>query len=667
MNEKEIFQRIKKLRKEIDIHRKQYHKGGKECISAEALDALKHELEVLEYKHPDVASNTSPTKKIEYTRSRGFEKVTHTIPQWSFNDVFTENELNIFDERVKKNTSLPYTYFCEEKIDGVKIILEYEKGLFVRASTRGDGKMGENVTAHMQKAKGVLAQLHTPATIIVEGEAVILKKEFKRINSVRKKNNLPLYANPRNLTAGSLRRLDPDPLITHVLSFVAYDIAQEQGVLYTTQESEYVRLKELGFLVSDLSVKHEDTRAVYAFWKQQEKKTNLRSYGVDGIVVKVNELEVQKKLGYTGKAPRFAIACKFRAEEATTIIEDIVFQVGRTGVVTPVAQLRSVFIDGSTISRATLHNEDYIHELDVRVGDTVVVHKAGDIIPRIAHVLKPLRPKGTRRFVFPTHIPECGGDGSIQRVDGEAAYRCIQHNSPTQVIEQLAHFASRGAVDIQGVSIKIIEKFYNAGLVSEWADFYTLVPDDISTLPGFKELSAQNIVNAIANKTHIPFNRLIVGLSIKGVGEETARLLADIFPSLNALRSTSQEEFEDIHALGLEIAKSLVSFFKHKGRMRALDTLLKHITVLYGRSQSIKSDFFGKRITITGSFKGYSREKIKDMLLQQGAFIRTSVSKKTDIVLIGKNPGLTAKKARNLSIKTMNEQQALKAFTHLQT
>ena len=660
MNMNTARRRIQKLQKEIKQHREQYHRGEETSLSPEALDALKHELETLEREHPNLATDGSPTTTIAHTRPRGFEKVVHQVPQWSFNDVFTQEEFSEFDARVQKNASSPYTYFCEEKIDGVKIILEYTGGLFTCASTRGDGRVGEDVTAHIRHARGVPERLTLATDIIVEGEAVMLKKEFERINTIRKKHNLSPYANPRNLTAGTLRRLDPDPLVTRSFSFIAYDIARERGVARRTQEEEYRHLKKLGFTTSPKSVRCEDVRAVFAFWKKQEAAAHKRPYGVDGIVVKVNELAVQQTLGYTGKAPRFAIACKFRSEESTTVIEDIVFQVGRTGVVTPVARLFSVFIDGSTVARATLHNEDYIRELDIRIGDTVVIHKAGDIIPEVKQVLRGLRPRGTKRFIFPAYIPECGGDGAVHRLEGEAAYRCVHRDSPVQVIQRLAHFVSKNALDIQGVSVKVVQALYEAGLVNTWAGFYTLIPDEIAVLDGFGDLSARNIIAAIADRSRVPLNRLLVGLSIDGVGVETARVLADSFLTLDAVRAATRDDFEAIPAVGPETADSLTAFFKHKGQSRALDVLLKHITVYYTRRfAQTDTPVSGRRLVITGSFGGYTREHIKELLTRNGAFVSATLSRKTDLALVGKHPGSTVRKAETLGVKTLDEPGSL--------
>ena len=654
MNEKEAQKRIAKLQKEINFQRKKYHTGEKEDISPQALDSLKHQLTDLEKAYPHLKKKTSPSDRIEHTPIRGFKKVTHSVPQWSFNDVFNEEEFIAFDTRVKKYTDANHTYFCEQKLDGVKIILEYRDGIFFRASTRGDGKIGEDVSFHITLISTIPQTICHKGDLVVEGEAIILKKNFEAINKEREKNELDIYANPRNLVAGTLRRLEIDEAIERKVSFFAYDISLDTQRTFKTQEEKHSALKTFGFPVADGEQKCLSIKEVVSYWKKSEKKMQIHPYEIDGVVIKVNEIQYQQDMGYTGKAPRFAIAFKFRAEEATSVVEDIFFQVGRTGVITPVAKLTPVFLDGSTVSRSTLHNEDYVKELDLRIGDSVIIEKAGDIIPKVVSVIHSLRPKGTKPFSFPKHIPECGGDGLIERVEGKSAYRCVTRDSKKQIIERIAYFTSKHAVDIEGFSIKTIEALYNAGYIQTYSDIYLLQKDDIASLPGFGELSAKNLIDAIQLKKRIPFHKFLIGLSIDGVGESKALLLADRFQTIEKLMSASFDEIQSIHTLGPEIAQHCVTFFKNKKNISLLKKLLSHITLTYSTHK--KQTFFtGKKIAITGTFSRWGRRTLKEKINIMDAFFVSSVSKHTDIVFVGEHPGSSKEKAEILNIDIMYE------------
>ncbi len=466
---KDIQERVQKLRTTIDHHRYLYHVKDIEEISPEALDSLKDELVKLEQEYPELITSDSPTQRVAGEPLPEFQKITHKIPQWSFNDAFTEDDIRDFDARVKKVAGGGVTYTCELKIDGLKIVLEYEKGLLKSAGTRGNGVVGENVTMNVRTIESVPLKLKRAVDVIVEGEVWMGKKQLEKLNEEQKKKDLPLFANPRNVAAGSIRQLDPKMAASRKLDTFIYDVAQtsEKFPPYQHQELEY--LQELGFKVNN-HFKHVKTiDDVITYWKEwSSKKRDKLDYQIDGVVVKVDEHESQQKLGYTGKAPRFGIAFKFAAEQVTTIVEDIQLQIGRTGVLTPVAHLKPVLVAGSTVSRATLHNEDEIKRLDVRVGDTVVIQKAGDVIPDILKVMTELRTGKEKAYTFPAIVPECGGDGRIERVPGQAAWRCVAKDSYVQQKRKLYYFVSKSAFDIEHLGPKVIDVLLDNNLISFW-------------------------------------------------------------------------------------------------------------------------------------------------------------------------------------------------------
>ena len=651
---KDVRDRAKKLRAEIARLRDLYHKEDISEISDTALDSLKHELAAIEQKYPTLVTADSPTQVIAGGVKKGFSKVTHSVRQWSFNDVFSEEELCEFDERTRRFLNIekdaPLAYFAEEKIDGVKVILQYKSGVLTTAATRGDGVVGENITDNALTINDVPRTLKKPVDIIVEGEVYLTTKDLERINKDRKKAGEEEYANPRNLVAGSLRHLDPAVTASRNLRVFIYDIGQYEKTP-KTQEEEMRELESLGFLVNKNRKLCKSVSDMVSFWRAREKKRDKLDYWIDGIVVKVNDRSYQQHLGYTGKAPRFAVALKFPAEEVSTVLEDIVFQVGRTGVVTPVANLRAVGIAGTTVSRATLHNEDQIARLDVRIGDTVVVRKAGDIIPEIISVVKNLRPKNARQFVWPKRVDGCGGDGRIERVPGTAAWRCADRDSHELTVRRLAHFSSKKALDIDGLGERTVRQLVDEGMVQEYADVFTLTKDMILSLEGFKEKSADNLIEAIAEKRSVPLPRLLFGLSIDGVGEEVAMMLADRFGSLEKIRAASTEELESVHGVGDVLAESVVGWFADPVKRKALDSLLKHLSITTTTKKiDANHPLNGKRIVVTGRIEGYGRDEIKEILRSFGVSISESISKNTDYLFAGEDPGSKLEKAETLGI-----------------
>ena len=639
------------LRKEVTRLRALYHEKDQSEISDEALDSLKHELAEIEKKYPALVMADSPTQVVAGSVKQGFTKVPHEIRQWSFNDVFSDEEFVEFDARVRRflGSDTPVDYVVEEKIDGVKIVLTYVDGTLVTAATRGDGTVGEDVTDNVQTIAGVPHVLTEAVSLIVEGEVYLTVSELDRVNAERSKDGQEPYANPRNLVAGSLRQLDSSVTASRNLQAFIYDIARSDR-MPDTQEAETALLKRLGFPVNGEHRLCRTTDAVLAFWRAREKKRETLPYWIDGVVVKVNSRQYQERLGYTGKAPRYAVALKFPAEQVTTVLEDIVFQVGRTGVVTPVAQLHPVAVAGTTVSRATLHNEDQVTRLDVRIGDTVIVQKAGDIIPEVLSVVKNLRPKGAKKYVWPKQVAGCGGDGSIERVAGSAAWRCVERESDELRIRRFAYFVGKEALDVDGFGERTVRQLVEKGLVAGYADFFTLTLEDVLSLEGFKDKSAQNLIDAIAARREVPFTRLLVGLSIDGVGEEVAHMLSEHFSDFDALFSASVEDIQSIHGIGEVLAVSVVSWWRSAVNRRMFRDLMKHITVQPPVRAAGDHPLSGKTVVVTGRIDGYGRDEIKRLLRACGARVSDSVSEKTDYVFSGEGSGSKARKAEDLKI-----------------
>ncbi len=656
-------ERLQQLRETVAYHRARYHEHDAPEISDEAYDALLGELRVLELK---VEGEVSAADVVGGATSEAFAKVKHTVRQWSFDNVFTEAELREWDVRVKRLISeadhslAELSYVAEHKIDGLKLIMEYRAGKFVRAATRGDGVVGENVTHTAVTIASLPKQLKKAVDLICVGEVWLGEKEFARINQEREKAGEALFANPRNAAAGSLRQLDPAAAASRKLSLTVYDIdlfeAHDTNVpAPMTQWEELQLLAQLGLPTSRDSKLCKNIDEVQHFYDTWLSKRDSLPHGIDGVVMKVNDVSLQQLLGYTAKAPRFGMAYKFPAVEATTVVEDIALQVGRTGVITPVAHLRPVFIDGSTVSRATLHNEDNIARLDIRVGDTVVLRKAGDIIPEILSVVLSLRPKNTKPYKFPKTVPECGGDGSIERIPGEAAYRCVSKDSGALHRHRLYYFVSKGALNVDGVGPKLIDLFLEYGLISTYADLFTLTEGDLRDLPGFKEKAAQNVIEAVEKARSVPLYRLLVGLSIENVGEETARLIADTFGSLEAIKRASREEVAAIYGVGDVVADSLVSWFSDPLHQKTLAELLPHLTIENPAPMATSAALEGKTFVLTGTLDSLSRDEAKDRIRQLGGKVSSSVSKKTDYVVVGADPGSKAAEAKKLGVLTLTE------------
>ncbi len=662
--------RANELAKLIAHHQKLYHEKDAPEISDEAYDSLVSEFLALTAQYPSLAGTYVVTDAVGGRPDDAFAKVKHRVRQWSFDNVFTDAELILWEERLMRVLEKEglgkekVSYVSEHKIDGLKVVLEYEQGALVRASTRGDGEVGEDVTHTARTIRDIPHTLKKPVTLVAVGEVWLGEDEFERINTAREARGEQLFANPRNAAAGSLRQLDPSVTRERKLSFFAYDIDfLEEGVvpLPETQFAELTLLKNLGFTTNPHAHLCATLSDAIGDYKKWAPKKHSMPYGMDGTVLKVNEVRLQKILGYTAKSPRFGIAYKFPSVQATTIVEDIVLQVGRTGVLTPVAHLRPVLIAGSTVSRATLHNEDQIKRLDIRIGDTVVLQKAGDVIPEIISVVFELREKGAQLYRFPTNVPECGGDGSIERIPGMSAWRCVAKDSDALHRQLLYYFASRGAMNIDGLGPRIIDLLLDNNLINTASDLFTLTPGDLIGLPGFKEKSAQNVIEAIAKVKTISLERFLTALSIPHVGEETARIIAEEFKTIEKIRSASSETLAEVYGVGAIVADSLVTWFHDAHHRHELDTLLTHIRVeKFESTKNVHTALSGKTVLFTGTLAGMSREEAEARAREAGAHVTSSVSKKTDYVIVGTDPGSKVEKAVTLGVAILDEAGFLK-------
>jgi DNA ligase (NAD+) len=656
---KEAAERAAQLRETIAKYRALQHEQDQTPISPEALDSLKYELHELEGKYPELVTPDSPTQVVAGAPLPFLLKVTHKVPQWSFNDAFTEEDIRAFDKRARKITGTDPSYALELKIDGLKIVLTYEKGQLISAATRGDGVIGEDVTHNIRTISSIPQKLPRPIDIVVEGEVYLTRSGLAKLNTLRKKQEEPVFANPRNAAAGSIRQLDPSIAAARPLQVFVYDIAQLSEPLPSTQSGELELLHKLGFPVNP-EHNHADTlEEVFSYWRKWEKGKGKLDYQLDGVVLKVESRREQEMLGYTGKAPRFAIAYKFPPEQVETILEDISLQVGRTGKLTPVAHLRPVSVAGTTVARATLHNEDFIKQKDIRIGDTVILQKAGDIIPEIVAVIPELRPKKTKQWIFPTHSPLCGGKGEIERIPGEAAHRCKVAGSFEQQARWLAHFAGRSALDIHGMGKETVRLLMEHKLVSTADDFFTLTADELKALPLFEETKATKLMEAITAARKVPLDRLLIALGIPHVGEEIAYLLATRFQTLKALSSAAPGTLADIEGIGTIIGKAVSEWFSDRENRLLIERLGKHLTILKVTAPS-KGPLSGETVVITGTLPTLSREEAEALVRHAGGKAASSVSKKTSFVVAGESAGTKLETANRLGVSVIEEAEFLK-------
>jgi DNA ligase (NAD+) len=670
MNRNEAEKRLEKLRSAIEKYRYHYHVLNESLISEEALDSLKYELVEIETQFPDLITPDSPSQRVAGAPLPGFTKIRHTVPQWSFNDAFSDQDMRDFDTRVKKMLTEKYdkpispTYTVELKIDGLKIVFTYKKGKLVTAATRGDGKVGEDVTENVKTIEAVPLTLSEPVDLVAEGEAYMPKSQFEKLNKLQKKNGEELYMNPRNITAGTIRQLDPRIVAERKLSTFVYDISDANFSVPHTQTAELQKLRQLGFRVNPHFKQCKTIEEVITFWHAWHTKKEKEDYLIDGVVVKISEREYQEALGYTGKAPRWGIALKFPAEQVTTVVEDIALQVGRTGVITPVAHLRPVLVYGSMVSRATLHNEDEIVRLDVRIGDTVILQKAGDVIPDIVQVLRELRPKNSHAFSMPKKCPECGTPLAkkivgTKNTEMSAALYCGNERCPAKDRRTLYHFTSKHAYDIEHLGPKNLDLLLDAGLITSRADIFTLKKGDLLELPRMGEKSVDNMLAAIEKARIQPLDRFIVGLSIAEVGEETARDLASYFGTFEKLVKASREELEAMNGVGPRVADSIIRYFTDTHNQKVVADLLKQITIENPKQKFRAQTLSGKVFVLTGTMATLSRDDAKAKILELGGKVASAVSKNTDYVVVGENPGSKLDEAQKLGVSIIDEKKLL--------
>ncbi|WP_047999240.1 NAD-dependent DNA ligase LigA [Lactiplantibacillus herbarum] len=649
------------LRTQLNEWRRQYYDEDAPNVEDDVYDRQYARLVELEQAYPQLVTPDSPTQLVGGTVRAGFTKVTHAIPMLSLGDVFSQAELKEFTERVEQNVGEPVDYNCELKIDGLALSLRYEEGVLVQGATRGNGTIGEDITANIKTIKSIPQKLTRPLTIEVRGECYMPKAAFAALNERREAAGEPVFANPRNAAAGTLRQLDSRVVAERQLSTFMYNVADYEPLTARTQSEMLTELADLGFATNpDFKVAHSMADIFSYIDRYQNQRADL-AYGIDGIVIKANSLPLQRSLGATVKVPRWAIAFKFPPDEQPTLLLEVEWTVGRTGVVTPTAVMEPVQLAGTTVARASLHNPDYVAAKDVRIGDTVLLHKAGDIIPEISAVDMTKRPKDAEPLVIPTTCPSC--EAPLVHLEDEVALRCINPKCPAQVQEGLVHFASRNAMNIDGLGPRIIAQLYTNHLVTDVADLYRLTTEQLLTLDKVKDKSAEKLLTAIDRSRDNSLERLLFGLGIRHVGAKVARLIAQHFGSIEALMGAAQEEIAEIDSMGDVIADAVVQYFASE-EVHTLITELQEVkvnTTYQGPSVEVAEEsnswFAGKRVVLTGKLTSFTRGDATQWLQANGATVTGSVSKKTDLVIAGSDAGSKLQKAQQLDITVWDEAQ----------
>ncbi len=658
MNKTEAKTRIEELRKITAYHAKRYYDDDEPEISDFEYDMLMNELKNLEKQFPDLISSDSLTQKIGGTVKEGFEKVEHQVPLQSLQDVFSFEEVKSFDERMKEYSekyNTPLQYVVETKIDGLSVALEYKNGEFVRGATRGNGLIGEDVTDNLKTIKTIPKKLKENIDIIVRGEVFISKDEFEKLNQQREVLDEPLFANARNAAAGSLRQLDSKIAEQRPLDIYIFNVQKCDTIEFKSHHESLVYLEKLGFNVNPVKVLCNNIdEAIFEIQKIGEQRENL-SFGIDGAVIKVDDLYLREKMGSTFKTPRWAVAYKYPPEKKETILKDIVCQVGRTGVITPMAMLEPVRVAGSLISKTTLHNEDFIKEKDLRIGDTVVIQKAGDVIPEVVEVKKEKRTGKEKTYSMPTICPVCGGPAV--REEGEAAIRCIGIECKAVQLRSIAHFASKEGMDISGLGIAIVEQLIENNLIENIADIYDLKQADIASLKKNGQKFASNLINAIEVSKNNDLPKLINGLGIRHTGNKTSKILARRYKTMENLMNASLEELSMIEDIGPVIADSIYNFFKQDQTIDLINKLKAAGVNMVLQEESQDERFAGKTFVLTGTLEKYTREEAQDIIEKFGGKTSSSVSKKTSYVLAGEEAGSKLTKAQNLGVPIINENE----------
>ena len=667
MQREEAEKRIEKLRETINHYRYLYHVQDTSEISDDALDSLKKELFDLEEEYPDLVTLDSPTQRIGGSPLPKFEKYIHTHRMTSFNDAFSKEDI---EDWFKRNIKLLNTeerqnidFYLEPKLDGLAIELIYKNGLFHLGATRGDGFVGENVTQNLKTIESIPLRLKSQEEIekllgrkinykeiIVRGEVVLTKEEFKRINEERKQRGEETYANPRNLAAGSIRQLDPKIASERKLDATFYSLVSDLGQTKHSEEHEILNI--LGFKTNNKYNKFcRSLEEVFDSYKAMNEKRETLPYEIDGMVIIINENKIFDKLGIVGKAPRAAIAYKFPQKEAATILQDVEYQTGRTGVITPVGILKPVVVEGVTISRATLHNEDEIKRLNLKIGDTVIITRAGDVIPKVVRVLEEMRDGTERKIVFPKTCGACGSN----LIKKDALWYCLDRNCFTRINKEIEHFASKSAFNIVGLGPSIVKALLDNKLIADAADLFTLKKGDLVGLPLFQDKAADNLIEAILKSKRVSLPRFIYSLSIKNVGNETALTLAEKFRSLDVLKKASKEELDSISDIGEVVAESIFSYFNDEKNIKLIDKiLLNGVEIIYEeRDDKLK----GITFVLTGTLLEISRDKAKEEIIKLGGDVSSSVSITTSYLVVGENPGSKYEKAKKLGVKIINEKE----------
>jgi len=666
-----LKQKVIKLRSQIDDLRHKYHVLNDPQVTDKMYEGLMDELRKLEKAHPELVSPDSPTQRVAGKIASGFSKVTHHVPQWSFDDAFSREDLDKWEERNmkilekqfgKKPTDL--SYVCELKIDGLHIVLTYENGQLQTAATRGDGTVGEDVTQNVKTIHSIPLTIAEKNTLVVEGEVWLGTAMFEKVNKEREKAGEALYANPRNVAAGTLRQLDSSIVAVRKLQCTTYDISL--GNAPDTQAKELKKLGTLKFPTDNdwnICKTMDGVWHMYETWIDRDHKK--KPFWIDGIVIKINEKKYQDALGFTGKSPRWAIAMKFPAEQGTTTIHDVYWQVGRTGVLTPVAHMDPVQLAGTTVTHATLHNMDEIQRLGVKVGDNVVVEKAGDIIPKVLRVLEKMRDGSEKTIREPKKCPVCLSPVTRAQIDAGkgkqesgAGIVCTNSACYAQELRRIAHFVSKAAFNIDGMGKKIVEQLVDEGLIKHAADIFTLTIGDLSALERFGEKSSENVVSAIERARNVTLPRFIFALGISHVGEETAVRLADVYGTIEKLQEATQEELENVSDIGSTVAASIVSWFGKKENQEFVAALIENgVRIKKSKKQEIKKTFVGKTFVLTGTLSTMTRDDAKEKIRARGGDVSGSVSKNTDFVVVGENAGSKAEKAKSLGVKMVDEKE----------
>ncbi len=665
MSASPLNKKIESLREKIRHHEYLYYVLDQPELTDAEFDKLMNELKKLEAEHPDLVTPDSPTQRVGGKPREGFVKAKHSSPMLSLDNAYSEEELRDWERRVHELSGrTDVEYMCELKLDGMSLALVYTDGRLERGITRGDGTVGEDVTLNVRTvrsiplsvAKDKLKKAGIPTDFETRGEMLMPLAAFRKLNEERQRQGLATFANPRNFTAGTVRQLEPSITAQRRMDYFAYMLLKDGRTYFDRQSKTMDALESAGFKVNPNRKLVKNLDEVWKFIQSWEAKRESLPYEIDGIVIKVDRTALQQELGFTGKAPRWAIAYKFAAHGAVTQVEDIVPQVGRTGKLTPVAWLKPVPIGGTTVSRATLHNMDFVDELGVKIGDWVEVERGGDVIPKVVKVVEDAEhPRGHRLFTMPEHCPVCGGN--VVRTEGEADHRCVNANCPAKLQGTILHFASRHVMDIDGLGEALVNQLTTSGLVKNVADLYRLTKDELLKLERMGEKSAENVLKEIADSKTLPLERVIYGLGIRFVGERTAQFLSEHFGSLDAIMNASAEELEEVNEVGPRIAESIVEFFADEHNRRLVGDLRKAGLTFTGQKKEKGTKLAGKTFVLTGTLARHTRDEAKKMIEDAGGRVSGSVSKKTDYVVAGAEAGSKLDKARELGVAVIDEEE----------